>query len=76
MINKSESNLLPSGGTFGYMYPTSSDDPSAGWDLNPYELNPYWVSGFVDAKACLTIRLIKNKSTWYVRPVFQLVFII
>jgi len=29
MINKSESNLLPSGGTFGYMYPTSSDDPSA-----------------------------------------------
>ena len=41
-------------------------------DLSFNELNPFWVSGFVDAEGCFTIVLFKNKGTWYVRPIFQL----
>ena len=41
--------------------------------INPnLALNPYWVSGFVDAEGAFTVKLFKLNSSWYVRPVFQL----
>jgi len=66
MNNKSESNLIPtvSDEPFGYICPSSkaAEDPSAGWDLNPNELNPNFVTGFSDAESCFIIDVFKQKN--------------
>jgi hypothetical protein len=76
MINKSESNLLPSGGTFGYMYPTSSDDPSAPSPPNPrgiasllggpaeggVRLKPIWIEPLLSVWICWCQSLFYNKA--------------
>lgn len=39
-------------------------------------LDPFFVTGFVDAEGCFMIRLIKSKTNkigWQVRPIFKIV---
>lgn len=68
--NKTESNLLPI--TPGYIYPSLEDD---GWDLNPNELNPYFVTGLSDGESCFHVGFRKkNKysTDWAVWLVFKI----
>jgi hypothetical protein len=70
MNNKSEYNLIHtvSDVPFGYINPSPEDDPSAGWDLSPNELDPNFVTGFTDAEGCFTIIIeILGPSKWKVR---------
>ena len=39
------------------------------------KLNPYWVTGFVDAEGCFYVRLAKSKNHktgWWIQACFQL----
>lgn len=42
-----------------------------------YKLNPYWVTGLIDAEGCFYVRLAKSKNHkigWWVQACFQLGF--
>lgn len=44
-------------------------------DASRGSLNPWWITGFVDAEGCFRISIIKNKemrTQWWVLPVFKI----
>lgn len=67
MNNKSgavATNLIPTviDEPKGYIYPGSHED-DGGWDLNPNELNPNYVTGFTDAEGCFCPTIFKVKAS-------------
>ena len=44
---------------------------------NKYKLNPYWITGLIDAEGCFYVRLVKSKNHktgWWIQACFQLGF--
>lgn len=47
------------------------------WSMNKCKLNPYWVTGLIDAEGCFYVRLARSKNHkigWWVQACFQLGF--
>ena len=57
----------------------SSDNPSGADNQqetagSPFELDPFWVSGFVDGEGCFSVSIHKNPGAmwgWQLNPVFH-----